>query len=282
MVFTKKSIRVVLASNTVDFINGKNVIDFNGLPIDLDLDYAGLFSTAKIRIYGLSKEHIDAITSLPFPILQPYIAEFYVKVFVDEGLGEEELFTGSVQKAVPNYTSAPDVFVEIDSFAGTFTNAMDGIPPTSIEGDVPAPFLFQKICEPYKVEFVNHDVEKVCSGSPRYDQVGLMNRLRKAAQDYNIFVELYNNTVHIWEHSNKVWNITRDDYIGYPTFNEVGIGIVLDKAIRVRRCDSFVISGSDVEPANARWHVVSVKYLLSTKIGGKWQVSIKGVRENVK
>ena len=254
------------------------MIDFRGLPVELELDYAGIFSTAKIRIYGLSKIHVDSITSISF-FVTPYIPEFYIKVFIDEGLGEEELYSGTVQKAVPNYTNAPDVFVEIESYAGTFSNLMDGIPPTSIDGDVLAPDLFRKLCQDYNVDFVNHNVQKVCGGSPRYDQVGFMNRLRKAAKDYDVYVELYNDAVHIWETSNKVWKITKDDYIGYPTFNQIGVGIVLDKAIRIRRSDSFVISGSEIEAANGRWHVNTVKYSLSTRIGGKWQVAVTGWRE---
>ena len=281
MAFSKKSIRVVLTKKEGVFSSGKNTIDFNGMPVDVQLDYAGLFTVAKVRIYGVSKQHLDEITSLQNISPEFFIKELYLSVFVDEGIGEQELFVGTVKSSIPNYSNTPDVFIEIDSYAGTFSNLMDGIPPTSVDGDVSAPELFAKICQDYKVEFINHDVKKVCGGSPRYDQVGLMNRLRRIAEDYGIFVEFYKDAVHIWESSNKVWNITKEDYIGYPSFTQTGISIVLDKAIIIRRSDSFIISGSEIPYANGRWHVSTIKYALSTKIGGTWQVAITGYREFV-
>lgn len=277
MAFSKKSIRVVVQRETGEFREGVNTIDFRGLPVELSMNYAGVFSTAKIKIYGLSKQHIDEITRLP--IIMPIVSLLYVKVFIDEGFGEEELFIGAIKDASPNFSQAPDVFIEISCYAGTFSNSLGNIPPTSVDGDVPAPILFGKICEDYGVKLVNHDVKKICTGSPRYAQVGLMNRLKAASEDYDILTEVYNEEIHIWENSHKVWNITKDDYIGYPTFTQTGISVVLDKAIRIRISDSFIISGSEIEAANGRWHVNTVQYNLSTKIGGKWLLTIKGYRE---
>lgn len=281
MAFTKKSIRVVLAKDKETFLNGKNAIDFRGMPVDIQLDLAGLYTVAKVRIYGVSKEHLDEITSLPNIDPLHYISEFYIRVYIDEGFGEEELFTGTIRSAIPNYNSSPDIYIEINSYAGTFSNLMDGIPPTSFDGDVPAPELFKKLCNDYGVKFVNHGVEKVCNGSPRYDQIGLMNRLRQASKDYGIFTEIYNDEVHIWENENKVWKISKADYVGYPTFTQTGISVVLDKAVRIRRSDSFILSGSEIDAANGRWHVNTVKYALSTRIGGNWQVAVTGYRERV-
>lgn len=40
----------------------------------------------------------------------------------------------------------------------------------------------------------------------------------------------------------------------------------------------FTITGSNVSPANSKWKAVKVSYNLSTKIGGKWLMSVDGTR----
>ena len=105
MAFSKKSIRVVLTKKEGVFSSGKNTIDFNGMPVDVQLDYAGLFTVAKVRIYGVSKQHLDEITSLQNISPEFFIKELYLSVFVDEGIGEQELFVGTVKSSIPNYSN---------------------------------------------------------------------------------------------------------------------------------------------------------------------------------
>ena len=277
--FSKKKIKVeVQLVGGKSFLPNVNTLIFEDLPVDVNVNVVTLPSggSAKIKIYGVSKEHLDMMTTIKWK--EPFITQKAVMVYADDGDGYKLLFEGNIMDALPRYENAPDVYIEIDAIMGAYHNIRE-VPPFSRKGEVPTSQVFRDICADYGVDFVNVDVFTNCK-DPYFDQHGLANRLTAAAKAYNVYVVNYNNRVEISTNANvyKKWNFTTQSYIGYPEITGTGIKINLDTVYAVGLRDYFNISGSEVTAANDNWKIIKYSYSLSTKIGGKWFMTIEGTR----
>lgn len=278
--FSKKSLRVEIQNLDGEFISGVNTISFKNLPIEVQISLVELpkaFS-ANIKIYGISKENMNYITTLHWKDLM--IVEKAIRIYANDGDGEKLLYEGNIQSANPVYDTAPDIYIDINSVAGAFFNMSD-IPPSSLPKNASVPDIFRKICYDYGIGFVNNGVNKMSSGSVYYGQSGLLNRIRAAAIEHNVSANIYNNRVEIYpkgERFPKVWTFNKQNYIGYPSFANMGIKLTLDKIYYVNVGDVFKIVGSDVDAANDSFEIHKINYNLSTKIGGKWFMTLFGTR----
>lgn len=279
--FSKKSLRVEVQNVEGDFFPGINTLEFKDLPIEVDLNFVTLPAgiSGKIKIYGVSKKHMDAITTIKWK--QDFITQKAVRVYANDGEGENLLFEGNIMSAVPNYNSAPDVCISIDACAGAYSN-LKSVSPSTLQGEVSAHQVFQKICSDFGVNFENYGVVGKNEKDPNYPQDGLANRINAAAKNLDVYVVMDNNTVKIYPNNGykaNNWKLTKQNYIGYPTFNSIGVEIKLDRLYyAMSLADFFTISGSEVSAANDTWKVIKMNYKLSTKIGGKWFMAVSGVR----
>ena len=260
-----------------EFYAGVKTISFENLPIEAVINYVEgpVGFTARIRIYGASKENMNYVSRIKWK--EVFIAEKAVRVYADDGDGEFLLFEGGILSANPVYDNAPNVYIDIQSIAGVWFNMLSETPPSSIPKNTPVPLVFNKICDDFGIGFHNNGVSGVISGSVVFNQTGLMNRLYAASQAYNVYFALYNNRVEIYpakKFSVKKWKFTKGDYIGYPSFTTVGTKISLDRLYNVSVEDIVKITGSDVTAANDTFYVTKVTYNVSTKIGGKWFMTL--------
>jgi len=279
--FSKKKLRVEIQNLEGEFFSGVNTLTFQDLPIEANLNFVKLPAgiSGKIKIYGVSKEHMDAITTIKWH--EDFIVQKAIRLFADNGEGEFLLFEGNIMSANPEYDKAPDVCIGINACAGAFFNLKSEIPPSSLPMGAPVPNVFQKICTDFGIGFVNNGVDGIAGGSIYFDQSGLFDRINAAAKAYNVYPVVYNNRVEIYPangFSLKKWNFTPKDYIGYPTLQAMNYSIKLDHLYNVDLRDRFTISGSEVTSANATFQVIKVVYNVSTKIGGNWLMEIDGVR----
>ena len=279
--FSQKRIKVVIElvdDKKKTFSPNVNTLTFENMPIDANISVVTLPSggSAKIKIYGVSKEHMDMITTIKWR--EGFIAQKAVYIYADDGEGYKLLFEGNILDAFPRYENAPNVYIEISAIMGAYHNIRE-VPPFSRKGEVPTWQVFRDICADYGVDCVNIDVQTSCK-NPYFDQHGLSNRIRAAANAYNVYPVVYNNRVEISTHSkiHKKWNFTKNSYIGYPTLTQLGIKIKLDTLYAVGLRDFFNISGSEVDVANDNWIIIKYDYDISTKIGGKWFMTIDGQR----
>jgi len=279
--FSKKTLRVEIQNLEGDFFSGINNLVFKDLPIEAEVTAVKLPAgiSAKIKIYGVSKKNMDAITTLKWR--DGFIVQKAIRLYANNGEGEFLLYEGNIMEASPDYSKAPDVCISIQSCAGAFFNLKSDIPPSSLPEGVPVPNIFQKICKDFGVGFKNNGVTGNSSGSIYFDQSGLFNRINAAAKAYNVYPVIENNLVKIYPndgYSETKWNFTKNDYVGYPTLSANSYRIKLDHLYNVSLRDIFTISGSEVTPANATFHVIKVSYNISTKIGGNWLMTIDGGR----
>lgn len=279
--FSQKKIKVEiqLVDEKIKFFTpGVNTLTFENLPIEANINVVKLPSggNAKIKIYGVSKEHMDMITTIKWKV--PFITKKAIYVYADDGDGYKLLFEGNIVNALPRYESAPDVYIEIDANMGAYHNIRE-VPPFSRKGEVPTSQVFRDICADYGVSFVNNGVFTMCK-DPYFDQPGLSNRLTAAAGAYNVHVVNYNNRVEIFPKFgfSTRWKFTKQNYIGYPQVTTTGIKINLDTLYAVNLAEYFEISDSEVTVANDNWIIIKYSYSVSTKIDGKWFMSIEGTR----
>lgn len=279
--FSQKKLRVVVQRIDGVFFPGINTLEFKDLPIEVDLNLVTLPAgiSGKIKIYGISKKHMDAITTIKWK--QAFIAQKAVRVYADDGDGEDLLFEGNIMSAVPNYNSAPDVCISIDACAGAYRNLLT-VSPSSFQGQVSAHQVFQSICNQYGVGFMNYGVIGKMASNPTFNQNGLANRINAAAKMFDVYVVMENNVVKIYPnngYSASNWKLTKQNYIGYPTFNSIGVDVKMDRLYyAMSLADFFTIDGSDVTAANDTWKIIKISYKLSTKIGGQWYMTVSGVR----
>lgn len=275
--FSKKKLRVEVQKVDGEFYAGVKTISFENLPIEAVINYVEgpVGFTARIRIYGASKENMNYVSRIKWK--EVFIAEKAVRVYADDGDGEFLLFEGGILSANPVYDNAPNVYIDIQSIAGVWFNMLSEIPPSSIPKNTPVPLVFNKICDDFGIGFHNNGVSGVIPGSVVFNQTGLMNRLLAASQAYNVYFALYNNRVEIYpakKFSIKKWEFTKGDYIGYPSFTTVGTKVSLDRLYNVSVEDIVKITGSEVTAANDTFYVTKVTYNVSTKIGGKWFMTL--------
>jgi len=278
--FSKKSLRVEIQNLDGDFVSGINTISFKNLPVEVKISLVELPAafSANIKIYGISKENMNYITTLHWKDLT--IVEKAIRIYANDGDGEKLLYEGNIQSANPVYSTAPDIYIDINSVAGAFFNMSD-IPPSSLPKNASVPDIFKKICYDFGIGFVNNGVSGMSSGSVYYNQAGLSNRIRAACIEHNVSANIYNNRVEIYpkgERTPKVWVFNRQNYIGYPSFIDMGIKLSLDKIYYVNVGDVFKIVGSDITSVNDSFETHKIEYNLSTKIGGKWFMTLFGTR----
>ena len=277
--FSKKRLKVEVQLLEGEFSPSVNRLTFENLPIEASINVVELPSggSAKVKIYGASKSHMDMIT--PIKWKQAFITQKAIMIYADDGDGYKLIFEGNITSAFPRYENAPDVYIEIDAVKGAYHNIRE-VPPFSRKGEVPTWQVFRDIAAQYKVNFLDHGVLTSCK-DPYFDQNGLSNRLKAASKAYDVYVVLENNIVEIYPKYGglaKKWNFTKQSYIGYPTLTDVGLKINLDVVYPVGLRDYFAIDGSEVKAANDSWKIIKYNYSLSTKIGGKWFMTIEGER----
>lgn len=286
--FSKKSIRVEVQKISGNYTPFSGTYSFSDLPIEVRISKTKIPAgySASINIYGISKQKMDSITTIGWKT--GMIDEITVCVYANDGDGEHLLFQGQVMSALPNYSNAPDVCISITACAGAFHNIKTDVPPSSVLGEnVPAPKLFEKICNDYGVTLINKGVKDVyCGKNPRIDGDGLTTRISKAAKAYGIDFFINNNSVTIYKKGSKDYIGQKEklkwdskDYIGYPSFNNAGIELKFDRVMFALELGNiFIIKNSNIDLANDTWFITKITYDLSTRLGGKWIMGVCGTR----
>lgn len=278
--FNEKSLIVEIQADTGEYKEGDDVIVFQNVPIEAKIDRSGMNYGATVKIYGVSKHFMDAMTLVRWKV--DFVPQRFMRISTKVGKEKVLLFEGNIEYALPMYSSAPNVYIEIQAFAGMFYNVVS-FPPdiTSFKGSIPAPDLIKRLADHLGMGFVNYGVNTVAQ-NPSFNESGLRQRVDAIARAYNFVAIVENRRIRIYPKTSdtpfREWEIDKNNYIGYPSFTSSGINVVLDEVFDIELQDWFTIKDSEIEQANDTWIAKKVVFNLSTKIGGKWQMSIDGVR----
>lgn len=280
--FSKKKIKAEITLMDNMFVPEKTLI-IEDLPIQANIEYVGLPSAPKatIKIYGVSKEYMDEITTIQ--LFSRFIQNRRIRLSIDEGDGYQVLFDGGIVNAVPMYNTAPNVYIQIESSALQYQN-FENPPPFKVPDTGMSVFgVIDGICKQYGLTAENCTKKANFVSSGIYDQTGARARLWAAQKALGVKLWFQtNNIVRVFDKDDaKIftnYDFTSADYVGYPTFNSNGIEITLDKIIPIECYDTFTISGSEVGFANTTWRCYKKTYNLQNLNGnGKWEMKLMGV-----
>ncbi len=142
------------------------------LPMRVDIQAPGLPSmdTATIRIYGMSEDDMSALSYLNY--IDTYAINLSSITIVNEE-NEDLIFVGNIRSALPNYSEAPNVFIDIYAFSGLFAaNAV--LSPYSVSGTVPVSDLIKDVIDQYNTEVSGK------SEIPQFSLVNLVGETKEA------------------------------------------------------------------------------------------------------
>lgn len=241
---------------------------------------------ATIKIYGVSKEHLDAITTV---LLRDELEIDYtkrVRVWVDNGSGYIKLFEGCINEAVPVYQTAPECYIQIESSMAAYENSLK-LPPISFSGESAAISLesvCEAVCAQYGVKCTTSVGIKTHLPVPRKtigeNDEGLGIRVGKLSEMYDIKAVRTMDGYEFYlkeENTERMWGFTPSNMIGYPSYKNRLLQITTDDFSGIKINDKFRISGSEITYANGSWFVTKITYNLQSRTpNGKWQATIEG------
>ena len=243
--------------------------------------------TATIKVYGVSQEHMNSITTMMARDNLTIGDEKKVRVSIDNGGGYITLFEGWITEAVPVYQTAPDCYIHIESSMAAFENSVK-LPPISFtNSDVAISDMCMAVCDAYGVDCKTSDLLK---SQPKVDgrklqlgsnDEGLNVRVGQLCEAYGLnAVPTLHGYKFFMEGENgdglpKYFN--PNNMQGYPTYKNRLIQISTEDFSDLDVNDKFIISGSEIPYANAEWFVVVIQYHLQTWTpNGKWCAIVTG------
>ena len=243
------------------------------------------YSTASMRLFGLSLDHMNAISRLGKP--KTYERNNKVTLLAgDSESGVGIVFTGTIQEAWTDFNAAPDVAVDISAVSGTI-DATKPVPPTSYAGAVDAATVLSGLAILMGYGFINHGVSVILS-NPYYpgtarDQA---NRCIDAADIYAV-IDDQSHTLEIWPKdgsraqpgNGEIPSISpATGMVGYPGYTEGGI-ILRTLYNPALRFGGQVQVSSSLPPGNGTWIICRLSHQLeSEQPGGAWFSDLEAYR----
>lgn len=258
MAFTKKIIEVHITLANGEFSNHTTTKIIRGLPITYESDQAGLPSrgTAKVRIYGIKLEDLEALTFLSFKPL--YVNLNKIAVYAgDEETGLSLEFAGEITSSYPEYNNAPDVYLEIEAMSGYYSGML-AVPPYTFKGSIPIATVIQTLSSQMGYTFVNEGETKqilnpYLEGSP-------VQKIIQLVKTHNLDVTISNNTVRLRASNvrRRVKVVLSKDtgLLGYPSFTENGLRLRANYIPTLELGDVIEVE-SIVPRASGQWEVIS-------------------------
>lgn len=277
MSFTKKliEIRIILAKG--EFSNKSTTKIIRGLPMVVDIGRAGLPArdVAKVSIFGIKQEDLEALTFLNFR--QQQIERNILQIYAgDEKDGLSLVFIGEISNAYPQYNQGADVPLEIEALGGYYP-AMIALPPYTFKGSIPAADIVKELAQ--KMEYTFIDEGETKSVLNPYLRGSALQQLVELARNLNLDLVISNGVVKLRKSDTQrkiVAVISKDiSLIGYPSFTPNGVRIKSEYLPALELGDWIEIK-SLVPKASGIWQVVSIHIRLTSDMSeGSWFTEIE-------
>lgn len=271
MSFDFKKLKIV-----VEMYNPSTTVEIESLPMQIQITKSGLpaMDNAHISIYGLSKETMQNMTFLNFRALQ--VNRNKITIYAEDSI----IYTGEVTSAYPNFSSSPNVRIDLEAVTGA-TALTESVPPSSYKGVVPVSQIAKTIAEDMNFTFVDKGVN--INTENLYIQGSSIQKLIRLSRDYKFGCIIENNTVEIYplKENEKVTttnlNLSKDTgMIGYPSFNQNGIQVKCLLAKDIKLNDTIKIE-SELPRASGKWVIYSIVHNLSWGMkNGEWSTTLQG------
>ena len=235
---------------------------------------------AKVRIYNLSLEDMETLTTLAFAPLKT--EKNLIAVYAgDEQNGMTLAFSGDIVSAVPNFNAAPDPTFDCDCITG-FVASLTPVPPLTTQGAQDVGSSLQSLAGQMGLTFTNRGVNvslrNTCwVGGPMEQarQIADAARIALLVDDGEMIIAPPGTLREDAGASTPVW---RGDtgMFGYPSFDSNGISV---KGLYEPKCK---IGGpirieSVVPKASGLWQIASLSHKLQSGYPGAtaWETAVK-------
>lgn len=274
----QKTIRTTIILAEGEFEDGTNTRIIEGLATTVDVTKNGLpeKNTAKIKIANLAMSDMEQMTFLAFRPLQ----NRKNKIMVEAGNQGEELsmvFKGDITSSFPDFSSAPDVFFNIEAMTAGWSLCMN-TSPTSVDGEMPVSQLMQKWATEAGFGLINNGItasvqNSTYNGSP-------IEQAQQCADEVGIelLIDDENFTIQSWDNprGDAVLLNPQSGLIGYPSFNNDGISARCFYDPKLKLGGQVKIE-SIVPRASGYWKITKLTHALTAYTNGAWMSSFDGM-----
>lgn len=233
----------------------------------------GVPTHADVRIYGMRQEDMNALTTIFFNAGQNVVFNNLI-VEANGGNGWNQVFSGMITEAQPEYGGIPAAFFNVQAIVG-YRHQITPVPPTSFKGTVAASVVMSGLAANMGLAFENDGV--VAQLSNPYFPGTYMDQLNRVCQATGSQYVIAGDTLAVYPQGNSratppvLVLSPSSGLIGYPTLEKFGIvttsffnpGLVAGGRLKV--------VDSEVPNANGLWSPFMVDHQLEAYApGGSW------------
>lgn len=275
--FTVKQLRFTFTLGTnAKFQGNNNTLQITGLRATADITFPGppSFPTANVRIYGMKPSDMTALTGLTFQVLT--YKRNSILIEANSGNGWTTVFAGQLVTVVPDFSSPPDVALQITAQTLAY-DLLNPATPTAFPVAASFDQVLKTIVLKMSQDFDNVGVTGSFAG-PTYFAGTPADQLRTAAQKAGVVY--YTDKPGVVEiglpgaaRDVPKWVLTPSSgLVGYPTLdsvNLIGVVAVFNPALRFGA--PLQIKDSQQLGANGEWVIYDCTHTLSSLMpDGPW------------
>lgn len=284
--FAEKRLRVTIAVNQkgVPFDDNKNnvaIIDGLRVITSIQAGNGNIAPTAKTMIYGVSKTIINAVNKIRWSVEESKLNFIQIDASGDGGATYTVAYVGMIQFAYPNFNSAPENILVIESTTALHHQLLP-VDPISYSGEVDVASAIKQIAEKMNMRFENNGVAAKLSNS--YLPQTALEQAKALCQAADVDLVIEFDTLSITPRGGeRQINIPvlspSTGLISYPTptmFPGVSFRCLYDPAIKLKGI--IEIKDSAIDSANGRWLVSGMTHYLECHMpGGRWFSDIDAI-----
>ena len=277
--FTLKTIRTTIMLGEGAFSSGGNTKIIEGLATNVTVTKPGLpeKNSASVSIANLKLDDMEQMTFLAFQPLQSLKNLITIEAGEQGQSTLDVVFKGEITSAFADFSSAPDVWFQIEAISGGYAAQM-GSNPMSVNGEALASDLIQQIANEigysFKNEGVSYSVRNATfNGSP-------IEKAKAIADEVGAELLIDDNTLILMEYErprgDSVALSVNNGLVGYPSFTADGISCSCFYDPNLKQGGVIEIE-SIVPRASGKWKITKLTHTLSayTTGGGTWKSDIE-------
>lgn len=275
----KKRLKFIITLGTGKFgASDNDQIVLEGYRATADIDKAGgmMMGTLRARIYGVTQDDMNSITTLQWKP-QETIPNT-VEVYAIDGNTETLIFAGNIVNAWGDYQTMPEVYLRLQA-QSAFINQLKPVPPRSFKGSIDVASVMSQIAKDLGYNFENNGVN-VTLTDVYLPNTGL-EQAKDLAHAANVDLYLDDKTLAITPANSPRGELipeisAESGLMGYPTFDGIGVNFqtLFNPSITFGGRIKLV---TDIKQAKGEWIVTSIGYRLeSEKPGGAWLANVRG------
>lgn len=272
-------VTILLSGEDKDFDgDGNNTLVFDGLRTECRINYGNgsVMPTANVRIFGLKLSNMLTLLRVQWNTKEAL--QNMIQIEAGDKDKMSVVYKGNITFAKPDFGSAPDVCLNIESSTGYYHQIVP-TPPRSFEGEIDVAEAISQLAGDMGMSFENNGVTAKLSNQYLPDSaLGKVQMLAKNA-DLDLYID--NDTIAIApKGAPRMVDVPvikpTTGLIGYPVPDLIGVqfACLYDPALRFGGL--VEIEDSIIPTCNGKWRVFGMNITLeSYSPSGKWEVFIK-------